>query len=271
LQDILDNPAVQGGVAPLFAGLLVAVALSPWRLGGLAIITGFALSTYLVSGIQFSPLTATRKLFVVALGAAVLGPVVDFAFKPTRLGAAILALASGAAALWVFWPILAQKQPSGAWLLGSAAAAGAALAVAIAQLRLASDGLRAGACGLALGLGAGIGAFIAASLSYALYGVALAAASGAFLLPQMIRGKPSFAGATFLLPAMVIGMLVACGAMLLAQMPWYAVLTLALVPAAVSLPGPKGPAWLQAVVHALYGFVVAGAACALAWPASSTN
>ncbi len=271
MQDILANPAVQGGVAPFLAGLLVAVVLSPWRLGGLAVIGGFALSTYLVSGIQFSPLTATRKIFVVALGAAILGPAIDFAFKPARVGAAILAVAAGAAALWVFWPILAQKPSHEAWLLGATTIAGAAVAVAIAQLRLATDGLRAGAAGLALGLGAGIGAFIGASLSYALYGVAIAAASGAFLLPQMIRDREALPGATFILPAMLIGMLIASGAMLLAQLPWYAVLVLALVPGAVCLPGPKGPAWLQAAVFSLYGFIIAGAACALAWPASSTT
>jgi hypothetical protein len=269
LQDLLGNPAVQGGVAPFVVALIAAVALSPLRLGGVAVIAAFAVSMHLVSGIQFAPLTATRKLFIVALAAATIGPAVDFAFRPTRAGTVILALGAGAAALWVFWPVIAQKTGQQNWLFGAVAAFAVASATGIAHARLASNGLRAGAAGLALGAGAGVGAFLAASLSYALYGIALAAAAGGYLLPQMIRGKAAFAGATFALPATVIGMLVACGAMLLAQFPWYSVLVLALVPVAASLPGPSGPAWLQAIVLSLYGFVVAAGACLLAWPASS--
>jgi hypothetical protein len=142
--------------------------------------------------------------------------------------------------------------------------------VGFAQAQLAGDGVRAGAAALALGLGAGIGSIFAASLTYGLYGIALAAGAGGFLLPQMIGGKKASAGATFTLPAMLIGGLVAVGAMMLAQLPWYSVLVLALVPVAVRLPGAeKGPAWLQAVVCSIYGFIVAGVACALAWPSSS--
>lgn len=262
---------MQGGVAPFVVALLVAVALAPVRLGGLAVIAAFALCVHLVSGIQFVPLTATRKLFIVALAAAALGPIVDFALKPTRLGSVLLALAAGAAALWVFWPVILQKSAERAWLLGSVTAGAVVLATGVAQGRLASDGVRAASAGLALGLGAGIGAFIAGSLSYALYGVALAASAGGFLLPQMVRGKTAFAGATLVLPAMVTGMLVACAAMLLAQLPWYSVLALALVPLATALPGPGGPAWLQAIVFSLYGCLVAVGACLLAWPASSTT
>jgi hypothetical protein len=271
LEELLGNPAVQGGVAPFVTALLVSLALAPLRLGGLAVIAAFAVCMYLVSGIQLTPLTATRKLLLVAVAAAALGPVVDFAFKPARVGTIALALAAGAATLWVFWPVIVQKGGLQAWLLGGIAALSVGFATGVAYQRLGGDGVRAGACALALGLGAGVGAFLAASLSYALYGVGLAAAAGGLLLPQMIRGKATFAGATLTLPATIIGMLVACGAMLLAQLPWYSVLVLALVPAAASLPGPNGAAWLQAVVFSLYGFVVVAGAWLLAWPASSAT
>jgi hypothetical protein len=271
LEELLGNPAIQGGVAPFAVALVVALVLAPLRLGGLAVIAGFATCVYLVSGIQFSPLTATRKLFIVALAAAALGPAVDFTFRPTRAGTIALALAAAAAALWVFWPVIVQKGEENRWLFMAATAVSAAIAVAIAQARLSMDGVRAGAATLALGLGGGIAAFLAASLSYALYGVALGAAGGAYLLPQMLRGRKAFAGSTLALPAMAIGVLVACGAMLLAQLPWYSVITLAFVPAAVLFPGPKGPVWLQAVVFSLYAFIVAAVACLFAWPASLTT
>jgi hypothetical protein len=83
----------------------------------------------------------------------------------------------------------------------------------------------------------------------------------------MCRGRKGFAGATFTLPAMLTGGLVAVGTMVLAKLPWYALLVLAAVPLAARLPGPAGaPVWLQAVIFSLYGFAVAGLACFLAWP-----
>jgi hypothetical protein len=58
--------------------------------------------------------------------------------------------------------------------------------------------------------------------------------------------------------------------MILAQLPWYSVVVLALVPVAANLPMPAGAAlWLQAVLCSLYGSVVAAIACVLAWHAGS--
>lgn len=269
MDEVLSNPAVQGGVAPFLAALIAAVALHPVRLGGLAVIAAFLTCMYFVSGLQLTPLTATRKILILGIAAPVVGVLADFAFKPTRTGAVLIALAAAAAALWAFWPVLLQKPAAQAWLLGGTAFAALAFMVGFAQLQLAADAVRAGAAVLGLGLGAGIAAIFSASASYGLYGIALGAGAGGFLLPQMIRGKAGFAGTTFTLTAMLLGGLVATGAMILAQLPWYAVLVLALVPAAARLPGPdKAPVWLQAVLFSLYALVVAAAACALAWPSN---
>jgi hypothetical protein len=84
----------------------------------------------------------------------------------------------------------------------------------------------------------------------------------------MITGKRSYAGATFTLSVTVVAILIAAAAMVLAQLPWYSVVVLALVPLAANLPVPAGAAlWLQAVLSSLYGFVAAAIACALAWHA----
>ena len=267
MDEFLSNPAVQAGVAPFAAGLIVALALQPLRLGGLAVTAAFLVSMYLVSGIQFSPLTATRKLLLVAIAAPAIGMLADFAFKPTRLGAIVLALAAAAAALWAFGPVLANRPAAEAWLLGASAAAAAAFMVGFAQAFLAADAVRAGAAALALGVGAGVAAIFSASVAYGSYGIALGAGAGAFLLPQMIMGRKGFAGATLVLPAMLVGALVAAGAMVLAKLPWQVLLVLAAVPLAVRLPGPeRAPVWLQTVIFSLYGFAVAGLACFLAWP-----
>jgi hypothetical protein len=269
LDDFLSNPAVQGGIAPFVAGLVVALALQPFRLGGLAIIAAFLTCVYFVSGLQFTPLTATRKIVLLSIAAPVIGWAVDHAFKATRPAIALLGMAVAVAVLWVFWSVIAGKPAPEAWLLGVTAALSVAFMVAFAQTQLAQDGVRAGAAALAVGLGVGIAAIFSASASYGLYGISLAAGAGAFLLPQMVRGKKGFAGSTFTLPAMLVGGLVAAGTMVLAKLPWYSMLMLALVPLGARLPVPqRAPVWGQAVLCSLYSFIIAGAACALAWPSS---
>jgi len=267
MDELLSNPAVQAGAAPFLAGLIVAVALRPLKLGGLAVTAAFVTTVYFVAGFQFSPLTATRKMILIALIAPAVGILVDFAFKPTKLGAALIALAAGAAAWWAFGPVLAQRPASEAGLLLASAIVVTAFVVGFGQAALAADGVRAGAAALALGIGAGVASIFSASIAYGSYGMALGAGAGAFLLPQMITGTRSHAGATFVLPAMLAAALVGAGAMTLAKMPWHVLLVLGLVPLAVRLPGPeRAPVWLQAVIFSLYGFAVAGLACWLAWP-----
>src|SRR5207248_1927964 len=131
---------------------------------------------------------------------------------------------------------------------------------------LADEAVRAGAAGLGLGLGVGVASVFAASATYGLFGLSLGAGSGAFLLVQMIRGRAGFAGSTFTLPAMLIAGLTAAAAMVLAKLPWYSLLVLALVPIGARLPVPaKAPLWLQAVLLSFYAFVIAALACFLAW------
>ena len=266
MNDLLNNPAVQGGAAPFVAGLIVAVILGRARLGGLAVVAAFATAVYFVAGFDFTPLNATRKIILLGLVAPLIGILADFAFKPTRLGGVILALAGAGATLWVFWPVLSQKPAPQAWLLGGTAVIAIAWMVGFSQIFLSEHPIRAGSAGLGLGLGTGVAAILSASASYGQYGIALGAGAGAFLLPQMISGKKTDAGATFVLPATLTAGLVAAAAMVLAQLQWYSVLTLALVPVAARLPVPeKAPVWLQAVLASLYAFIVAGSACGLAW------
>ena len=265
MEALLAHPAVQGGVAPFVVALVVMLLLHRIRLGGLAAVAAFATAVYFVAGFTFTPLTVTRKIILAGLLAPLIGILIDFGFRPTRAGALLLALVAAAAAIWIFWPVLAQKEGRQLWLLAGAAAGAIALMVGTGLLLLSEHPIRAGAAGLGAGLGVGIAAILAASATYGLYGIALGAGSGAFLLVQMLRGKPSHAGATFTLPAMLMPGLVACGAMILAQLPWYSVAVLALVPLAARAPVPAKRVWQQAIVLSLYTFIIAGIACYLAW------
>jgi hypothetical protein len=267
VNELLNHPAVQGGVAPFVAALVVVLVFGRVRLGGLAVLAGFVTAAYLVSGIAFTPLTATRKIVLLALTSPVVGMLADFAFRPTRAGTAILALLAAAAALWVFWPVLAQKETAQALLLGANAALLAAWLVAFALGALAERPLQAGAAGLGLGVAVGGCAILGASAVYGSYGISLAAASGAFLLPQLISGRKIAAGATFVLPVSLAAALLAGGTAILAQLPWYVLPVLGLIPAATCLPAPE-KAWARAITASAYALAVAALALALAWQAS---
>lgn len=268
MQDLLNHPAVQGGVAPFIAGLVVAGVLGPLRAGGLAAGAGFVTAVFLVSGFQFSPLTATRKLILLGMLAPLIGLVADLAFKPTRATGPVLGAISGAAAVWVFIGVLQQKRPAEAALLGGAVGLLTAWLVA-ATHSLRDRPVRLGAAGLFLGLGAGVAALLAASANLALYGIALGAGAGGYLLVQMLQGRAMPGGASFALTVGVVSGLLMGGSWFLASLPWIALPVLALIPLAAHAPLPaRAPVWGQAILASFYAAIPAAAAWFLIWQSS---
>jgi hypothetical protein len=266
VDDLLTHPAFHGGIAPFAVALVVAVALHRLQLAGLSVLAAFMTCMYLVSGLQLTPLTATRKVMLVGVLAGVVGVAWDRLFTPARHAATLAALAA-VGTVWVFWSVLVQKPTAEAWLLGASAAFAVAFLVGSAQRWLAADGIRAGAAALGLGVGVGIAAIFSASATYGLYGIAIGAGAGAFLLPQMIVGRKWLAGSAFVLPAMLLSGLVGAGAMILAQLPWYSQLLFALVPLAACAPTMvAAPIWLQATMLSAYSISIAALASILAWP-----
>jgi hypothetical protein len=129
--------------------------------------------------------------------------------------------------------------------------------------------VRAGAAALMLGLGAGVSAILGASALLGLYGIAIGAGAGAFLLVQMLTGRRIAAGATFTLSASLAAGLVAVAALVLAELPWSALVVLGLIPLAARLPASdRLPVWAQAFLVSAYGFAVAFAAFVLTWRAA---
>lgn len=265
MQDWLSHPAVQGGVAPFAAALVAAVVLRPFNLAGLAVAAGFGVTAYLLNGLTFEPLTVTRKIIVTAGAAAVIGVIVDALVRGARAAGVVLALAFGAASVWVLWAVLSQKTPAEAVQLALVPVLAAAVTTALMH-GLRDDSVRAGAAGLGIGLGAGVAAILGASAVYGLYGIALGAGAGAFLLVQMLTNRRTAAGAALTLPLAVAASLLAAGAAVLAKLAWYAIVPLVLIPVAVRLPVPaKGPVWLQAIVASVYALALAALAWTLAW------
>ena len=264
MTELLGNPAIQSSLAPFLAGLLVAGLLFPLRLGGLAAAAGFLTTVYLVGDFTLESLDSKRKLVLAAMAAPLLGVIADLAFKPTRATGPVLGALFAAAGGWVFLNLLKQKSGVDLALHGAGLAAFVIWTVAF-SVSLQADALRAGAAGLGLGLGAGVGAVLGASALLGQYGMGLGAGCGAFLLLNMILGPRMAPGITLTLTAAVAASLVAVGAVLTGQLPWYALAALALVPVLVRLPLPKAAPWIQAIVAALYAAAAAVAAWVLAW------
>jgi hypothetical protein len=264
MQDLLNNPAVQGGFAPFLVALVAAFALFSVRLAGLAIVVALGTAVYLIGGFAFPPASAQQKILLVSLATPLLGIIVDLAFKPTRVAGPLLGLVFGLLVVWVGWNVLRQKDTAAMLTAGAGVVALVGWLVAT-FFAMRDDPVRAGAAALTLGLGLGISSVLSASGSYGQYAASVGAGAGAFLLVQMLFGRTLHAGATFTLSAGAACGLLAAGASLGAQLPWYAVAVLALVPMATLLPLPKGRIWLQAVVASVYGGIVAATACLLSW------
>jgi hypothetical protein len=257
MESFLGHPAVQGGVAPFVVGLIVVAILAKAKLGGLAVTAGFAVAVALASGFAFTPLTATRKVVLLGLLAPLVGIAMDFALRKSRTLTVVIALACGALTVWVFWSVLQQKPVGEALLLAGSLAVFVAWLVG-SMLELAGQPVRAGAAALMLGLGTGVSAILGASALLGLYGIAIGAGAGAFVLAQMLTGKKIAAGATLTLSAAVAAGLVAAAALVLAQLPWYALIVLGLIPLAARLPASdRLPVWTQAFIVSGYGFAVA--------------
>jgi len=261
---LLNEPLVQAGLAPFFAGFAVALLLFKLRLGGLAATAGFCTTAWLVGELRFAPSTTNHKLMLVALAAPAVGLLADLAWRSGRTTAYVLGVAFAVAAVWVFSGVLVPKAPVQAFIAGGGVVLFVAWTVALSA-SLHANSVRGGAVGLGLGLGAGFAALLGASAWYTQLGMALCMASGGFLLVQMIFGR-IHAGLVFCLAAGVQGALVAAAALMLGSLGWVPLAILALVPLAARLPLPtRWPVWGQVVLASLYTVACGGAAAASAY------
>ena len=266
MQQWLEHPAVQAGVLPFGAALVVALVLRRARAAWLAPTVACAVAVALTSGIAFSPLTAARKVLLLCLLAPAFGVVVDrFDGRVARAAACVLA---GLAAVWAVSTVLAQRPAGEAAGIGFGLAAFAAAAVALV-LRVRDDDSAVAASGLGLGLATGIGALLSASTGYFAAGVALAAGSGALLALRFASGALARPGATGALAVALPAALFATATLMLAQLPWLALPALLAVPALAGVPLPSGlGARVRVIVRTLVALVAAALPVLVAWVAT---
>lgn len=256
---MIHEPWVQAGLAPFLAGFVVALLLFKLRLGGLAAVAGFCTTAWLMGLLDLK-----HRIVLLGLAAPALGLVADFAFRAGRMTAYVLGALFGGAALWMFSAIL-QKPPVQAFIIGGGLVLFVAWTVAFTA-SLHGNSVRGGAAGLGLGLGAGFAAMVSIGGAFAPLGMAMGAASGGFLLLQMMLGRRIDAGLVFCLAAGVQGALVAAAALALGTLGWTPLAILAVVPLAARFPLPaRWPVWAQSFLAALYTLSCGGAAAATAY------
>ncbi len=253
---------MQAGLAPFLAGFVVALVFFRLRLAGLAVVAGFCTTAWLMG-----LLDSKHRVVLLALAAPALGLVADFAFHAGRMTAYVLGAAFGGAALWAFSAAIMQKPPVPAFVLGGGVVLFVAWTVAFTA-SLHANSVRGGAAALGLGLGAGFAALLSGG-PLAHLGIALGAASGGFLVLQMLLGQRIDAGLVFCLAAGVQGALIAAEALTLGRLGWIVLAILAAVPVAARIPLPtRWPVWGQTLLASLYTLACGGAAAATAYVAS---
>jgi hypothetical protein len=266
--ELLNHPAVQGGVAPLVVALVIATVLARTRLAWLAIAGAYATTIALTTGFQFSPLTASRKILLVGLIVPVIGLAADLMPRPSRAIVVGFALAAGLVSIWTFASVLRQQEGSALYVAAAGIAVFGFLLTALV-LALRADGSRTGAAGLGLGLATGVAAVVSASIGFLLAGIAVAAAAGALLLVQVVFSRNIAARFTGALSIAILTSLFAAGSLMLAQLPWYALPLLLLVPLAAMLPASERlPLIVRAALLAFYALVAAIFPIAAAWYAA---
>ena len=263
MQELLNHPAVQAGLAPILAALITAELFQRIKLSGLAIIAGFALTIYLASDFVIEPLTAARKIVLLGLISAALGLILSLIKLPWS--SLLLPIVCSAAAVWTVQRVLQQQEPQLMLLWGAGCAAYVA-ALVWGMDKLEQESTRAASAATALGIGTGGAALLGASALLGQFGLALGSAAAAHLLIQMITNQTLPAGRVFTLPLALIAGLTGCVAVLSAQLPWYALAVLACIPIVARwMPLPNSSVRTQSLLLTLLTFAFAAGAIYLTW------
>jgi hypothetical protein len=267
MQEWLGNPAVQAGVAPFAAALVIALALRNSRALVLALAAALLVVVWLTMGLDLEPLTSVRKLVLAGFASVLFALVLDALLWRLPLARlALLALAAAGVAIWVALRLLMQREGIQALASGAAAALFLAGLVAGAQRNTEDEPLRSGSLALMLGLGTGALGLLGASAQLAQIAIAIGAAGGALLLALLLARRP-WNPSALVVPAAVVTGLAGLLAVFTGVLPWYCLLPVLAAPWAVRLvpARPGRPGWLTAACTAGAAALPMSLAVVLAW------
>jgi len=230
MEELLANPAIQGGVAPFVVAFIIAlIFLRVNLIAGLVVVAGFSTVIFLTTGFSFSPLSSARKITLLVLLVPVIGILLQLSGK---FSDSIIKACYGLTALaivWLMWPVLNRNPLEelipvlsymiyAAWMM--------AIFMKMSELPAHTAGTAATAVGIAIGGCAVIGA----SGLYGQLGMSLGAASGAFLLLQLISRRTEDAGLTFTMSSGIIAALLLPASIVYSKVPWIIMPLVALIP-----------------------------------------
>jgi hypothetical protein len=272
MNELLQNPLFQSVILPFIVALIVAELFQRIKLSGLAVIAAFCSAIYFTNDFVFWPLTATRKLILVAIMAASVGLWLDLATKLKRPLEMLLAgLFAAAVTAWVLWPTLMQHPPEHRWQF-AAGMVGYVVWVAVANIGFQDDSVRASASAWGLALGAGLAAWMGSSDLLGKFGVATAMAPAAYLFIQGVSGLRLPAGKVFVWPSAITAGLVAVTAVTLGKLSWLILPMLALIPLLVRMPfGKATSVRIQSLTAGFVAALPAAGAVFLIWYNAGTR
>ena len=222
MNEILANPGVQAGIVPFIVSFVLAGLLirsGGWA--GLGILAGFIVLVLLTTGIQFSPLTSTRKIFLLILLAASLGGIIHVLKPDIKRFQAIFILFGIAAMLWVLWPYLMRQEL--VHLLVVASGLGLFNAWMFVSYLSQKNISHVASCASisAAGFGVGGAALLGASALLGQMGIAIGSAAFGMLVIAVLTKK---SGQASYLATSVAGLglgLITGAAIIYANLPWY--------------------------------------------------
>ncbi|MEK6747892.1 MAG: hypothetical protein AABY83_01640 [Pseudomonadota bacterium] len=249
MTELINNPAFQGGVAPFIVALVGALALSRlgWFWTGLAMMAGYFTTVALTIGFTLVPLTAMRKVIVIAVVATIVGVLRDALATRVRWLSWIVAAFGAIAVLWVIW-VVVDRTPGvdGVLLAVGGVVYGGWMAYMYDHLRVQREQIAVAAT--TGGLTTGLAALLGASALLGQMGLGLGMAAAATLV-SFVGLRRGHAGAVMAVPAGVMIGVIGFAAVVYAKLPWYCLPMLAMVPLFGRLHPPQSwPTWLQALV-----------------------
>lgn len=260
---LLTHPAVQAALAPFLLALLTAELLQRLRLSGLAIIAGFAITVYLVSGFAYTPLSGTRKIIWLGLASGVIG--LGLSMINWTIWRPLLTVLGASAAVWVALPVLMQQALPVALQCGAGYALFAGWIIFWMD-KLEDSPVRAASAGIALALGTGVTLLLAGAALLGKFDLAVGSAAFAYLFIMFVSNSHLPYGRSFTLPLAVISALSACLAVLTTKLPWYTLAIFAAIPPLGRLPvADNSPVWVQSTLLTCATLFCAMAAVYTSW------
>jgi len=230
MEELLANPAVQGGVAPFIIAFVIALVFIRVNLiAGLVVVAGFSTVILLTTGFSFSPLTSTRKITLIVLLVPILAILIQLSGKFSESIIKFCYSLAALAIVWLMWPVLNRNPLEeiipvlsymiyASWMV--------AMFMRMSELPAHTSATAATATGIAIGGSAVIGA----SGLYGQLGMSLGAASGAFLLLQLMFRRTADAGLTFTMSSGLLAALLLPAAIVYSKVPWIVMPLVALIP-----------------------------------------